>query len=182
MAANAARKALEDQTNLRIKVKWPNDLILETGKIGGILIEAKTIGEQVLFVVVGIGLNINLTVRQLPLGAKSAYVETKTRYDNRKLLRRIIERMSSEYANLKEPMIIVNEWWRQCVHRDVRVEMTLRDKTLAGITRGLDEDGSLILETDRHKIVRVGDGTLRLLDCAFLSLPLYASSASAAPK
>jgi BirA family transcriptional regulator, biotin operon repressor / biotin---[acetyl-CoA-carboxylase] ligase len=164
MAANAARKALEDQTNLRIKVKWPNDLVLETGKIGGILIEAKTIGEQVLFVVVGIGLNINLAATQLPSGATSVYVETKTRYDNRKLLRRIIARMSSQYANLREPIVIVNEWWRQCVHRSIRVEVTLQDKTLAGITRGLDEDGSLLLETDRHKIARVSYGSLRLLE------------------
>jgi BirA family transcriptional regulator, biotin operon repressor / biotin---[acetyl-CoA-carboxylase] ligase len=164
MAANAARTALEDQTNLRIKVKWPNDLVLETGKIGGVLIEAKTVGEQVLFVVVGIGLNINLTARQLHHGATSAYVETKTRYDNRKLLRRIIDQMSSQYANLKEPMTIVNEWWRQCIHRPGRVQVTLQDETLTGITRGLDEDGSLLLETDRHKIARVGDGSLRLLD------------------
>jgi BirA family transcriptional regulator, biotin operon repressor / biotin---[acetyl-CoA-carboxylase] ligase len=163
MAANGARQALEDQTNLRIMVKWPNDLVLEDGKIGGILIEAKIIGEQVLFVVVGIGLNINLTARQLPPGATSAYIETKTRYDNRKLLRRLIQQMSSQYANLNQPMIVTNEWWRHCVHRRCRVEITLQGKTLAGITRGLDEDGSLILETARHRIARVCDGSLRLL-------------------
>ena len=164
MAANAARKALQDETHLTTLFKWPNDLVLRTGKIGGILIEAKTIGEKMIFAVVGIGLNINLTRKQLPPGATSTYIETGTRYDNRKLLRRIIDQMSSKYSDLHKPTTIVNEWWRHCIHKSMAVEVTSQHKTLTGITRRLEEDGSLIIEVDEHKIARVPDGSLRLLD------------------
>ena len=164
MAANAARKALEDETHLSTLLKWPNDLVLTTGKIGGILIEAKTIGEKVTFAVVGIGVNINLTKRQLPPGATSTYIETGKRYDNRKLLQKIIYQMRSKYGNLHKPTTIVNEWWRHCIHRSLAVEITSQHTTLTGITRRLEEDGSLTIEVDEHKIARVRDGSIRLLD------------------
>ena len=42
----------------RVSLKWPNDLVLGTGKLGGILAEARWQGEQLAWVVVGVGLNV----------------------------------------------------------------------------------------------------------------------------
>src|SRR5207247_7553043 len=68
LAAIATRKAIENQTGLSAMLKWPNDLVLGNAKLGGILIESKTLGEAISFAIVGIGLNINQGKGQLPPG------------------------------------------------------------------------------------------------------------------
>src|SRR5262249_7315039 len=57
--SNAIRKTLVEKTGLEVQTKWPNDLVLGSNKITGILIESKSKGNDVLFAVVGIGLNVN---------------------------------------------------------------------------------------------------------------------------
>ncbi len=49
----------------RIALKWPNDLILGTGKLGGIIAEARWQGESLAWIVVGVGLNVR---NELPAG------------------------------------------------------------------------------------------------------------------
>lgn len=55
-----------------VSLKWPNDLILANSKVGGILVEARWLGEKLSWVVVGVGLNIhNLLPVELPRQATS---------------------------------------------------------------------------------------------------------------
>ncbi len=163
LSANAARQALEDTTGVHVQLKWPNDLVVESGKLGGILIESKTIGDRVSFVVVGIGLNVNLRKTQLPTGAVSLFSTTGTKYDLRGLLKTVAEETESKYDEIDESSSILEEWWHNCIHRPLQVQVTLQERTLAGITRGIDEDGSLILETEDGRTQKVREGTLRVL-------------------
>ncbi|HEV8600898.1 MAG TPA: biotin--[acetyl-CoA-carboxylase] ligase [Gemmatimonadales bacterium] len=49
----------------RIALKWPNDLLLGTGKLGGILTEARWQGDELAWIIVGVGLNVR---NDLPKG------------------------------------------------------------------------------------------------------------------
>jgi BirA family transcriptional regulator, biotin operon repressor / biotin---[acetyl-CoA-carboxylase] ligase len=164
LAANATRQALEDETDVHVQLKWPNDLVVETGKLGGILIESKTLRERVSFAVVGIGLNVNQRKTQLPMGATSLLLSTGIRFNQRRLLRRIVDQIISSYDDIDEPSSIIEEWWHNCIHRPPKVQITVQDSTLTGITRGIDETGALTLETDDRRIRKVSEGTLRVLD------------------
>jgi len=42
LAAIATRQALENETGLSVRLKWPNDIVLRNAKLGGILVEFKT--------------------------------------------------------------------------------------------------------------------------------------------
>ncbi|MEP7086151.1 MAG: biotin--[acetyl-CoA-carboxylase] ligase [Gemmatimonadota bacterium] len=53
----AAARALEAFTNGELRVKWPNDLMLDDGKLGGILIESRWRDERVDWIAIGIGIN-----------------------------------------------------------------------------------------------------------------------------
>ncbi len=59
LASNATMRALTGKPGLRVWTKWPNDLIVETGKLAGILVDSRSKGDSVSFAVVGIGLNVN---------------------------------------------------------------------------------------------------------------------------
>lgn len=164
LTANATRQALEEETEVHVQLKWPNDLVLESGKLGGILIESKTLRDRVSFAVIGIGLNINQRKAQLPIGATSLLLSTGIRFDQRRLLRRITDQIMSRYDDIDEPSSIIEEWWQNCIHRPPKVQVAVQDSTITGITRGIDETGALILETDDRRTRKVSEGTLRVLD------------------
>jgi BirA family biotin operon repressor/biotin-[acetyl-CoA-carboxylase] ligase len=164
LATIATRQALENETHLHVKLKWPNDLVLENHKLGGILIESKTLGNSVSFAILGIGLNINQSKAQLPPAAISLRLTSRKKHDPRLLLRAILEQIRSSYDDLDNPSKIMEEWWRNCVHRPLRVQVTISKDTVTGISRGIDKDGSLVIETDDRKIRKLNEGSLRILN------------------
>jgi BirA family transcriptional regulator, biotin operon repressor / biotin---[acetyl-CoA-carboxylase] ligase len=164
LAAVATRQALEDETGLDVKLKWPNDLVLENAKLGGILTESKTLGDRVSFAILGIGLNINQSRMQLPPGAISLRLVSGRQFDLRFVLRAILDQLRSWYNELNHPSRVMEEWWRNCVHRPLRVQVNLPKETVTGISRAIDEEGSLLIETDDHRIRKVNEGSLTLLD------------------
>jgi BirA family transcriptional regulator, biotin operon repressor / biotin---[acetyl-CoA-carboxylase] ligase len=163
LAAIATRQALENETGMSVKLKWPNDLVLGSAKLGGILIESKTLGDSVSFAILGIGLNINQSKAQLPPEAISLRLVSGKQHDLRLLLRAILDQMRSSYDDLDNPSKIMEDWWRKCVHRPLRVQVTFSKDTVTGVSREIDEDGSLVIETDDHKIRRVSEGSLTIL-------------------
>ena len=164
LAATATRKAVENETALSVMLKWPNDLVLGNAKLGGILVESKTQGEKVSFAILGIGLNVNQGKAQLPPGAISMRLVSGKQHELRALLRAILDQIRSSFDELDHPSKIMQEWWSNCIHRPLRVQVTLPEDTVTGISRAVAEDGSLIIETDDHRIRKVNEGSLRILD------------------
>jgi BirA family transcriptional regulator, biotin operon repressor / biotin---[acetyl-CoA-carboxylase] ligase len=163
LGAVTTRQALEEETGLSAKLKWPNDLVLGHDKLGGILIESKTLGNTISFAILGIGLNINQLKARLPPGAVSLRLVSGRQQDLRLILRAILEQIRSSYDDFNSSKIM-EEWWRNCVHRPSRIQVTLPDDTVTGISRGVDKDGSLVIETDDGRIRKVNEGSLRILD------------------
>ncbi len=60
--AEVTAKMLRTVHGIEVGIEWPNDLILEGKKVGGILLEAVTQGEKTAFLIAGIGLNLNQTL------------------------------------------------------------------------------------------------------------------------
>ncbi|MBL8012826.1 MAG: biotin--[acetyl-CoA-carboxylase] ligase, partial [Candidatus Omnitrophica bacterium] len=71
LSAVAVAQAVEKSTGLKPAIKWPNDLLIDNKKICGILTELRAEVDQMKFVVLGIGLNVNHTSSQLIPGASS---------------------------------------------------------------------------------------------------------------
>ncbi|HEX4920589.1 MAG TPA: hypothetical protein VFV92_07605, partial [Candidatus Bathyarchaeia archaeon] len=63
-----------------------------------------------------------------------------------------------------EPSRVMEDWWRWCVHRPPMVQVTLSTGVVTGITRGINQEGALLVETEDRRIRTVSEGTLRLLD------------------
>ncbi len=163
-AAVTTRQALEQETGLGVKLKWPNDLVLGNSKLGGILIESKTQGDRVRFAILGIGLNINQDKTQLPPGAISLRLLSGRKHDLRLILRTILDQIRSTYNDLDNPSKIMEDWWHNCIHRPLKIQVTISKGTVTGISRGVDDDGALLIETEDHKIQKVNEGSLRILN------------------
>jgi BirA family biotin operon repressor/biotin-[acetyl-CoA-carboxylase] ligase len=96
VAANAASEAITAVTGVVPKVKYPNDLLLEGRKVGGVLAEARE-GRVVL----GIGINVNVAESDLPtevdLPATSLLVETGRETNRAELLVELLDRLEQRY-------------------------------------------------------------------------------------
>ncbi|MDD5593534.1 MAG: biotin--[acetyl-CoA-carboxylase] ligase [Candidatus Margulisbacteria bacterium] len=97
LAALAARAALIRLSKLPVVIKWPNDLRIRGKKVGGILTERLPSG----FVIIGLGLNINMDKRAWPKeikgSATSLKLEAKKKFSLKKCLGTLLEELDREY-------------------------------------------------------------------------------------
>jgi BirA family transcriptional regulator, biotin operon repressor / biotin---[acetyl-CoA-carboxylase] ligase len=96
VAGVAAAEAIALETGVQPQVRFPNDLLIGGRKVAGILAEARD--ERV---VLGIGINVNLTENELPTGvdtpATSLSIESGAAVDRARLLVTLLERLESHY-------------------------------------------------------------------------------------
>jgi BirA family biotin operon repressor/biotin-[acetyl-CoA-carboxylase] ligase len=162
----AVADAIEGLTGLSVGLKWPNDILIRGRKAGGILTESGTTGGRLDYVVVGMGLNINLAVSALPelRGMATSLSEELGREVSRpELLWRILEGIETRYKSLKRGESPHKEWAARLINLGHPVQVTAPDGVLAGWAEGVDADGALLLRTPdgQRKRIVVGDVTLR---------------------
>jgi len=162
----AIAEAIEGLTGVPVGLKWPNDIFIRGHKAGGILTEAGTTGGRLDYVVVGMGLNINLDISTLPElrgMATSLSQELGREVSRLELLWRILEGIEARYKSLKSGKSPHGEWAARLINLGCQVQVTTPDEVLVGWAEGVDADGALILRTPDGQRERVlaGDVTLR---------------------
>ena len=163
-AALAAGDALAEGCELRADIKWPNDLLAGERKICGILSETVET-PQGRAVVVGIGINLKREAYPADLvGVATSVNEATGRpVDREKILGLLQQRLSHWYSLLQEndgPQKIVGNWTSRSSYAFGRVvDIVNGDERFRGLTRGVEDDGALRVETEAEgiRIVRAGD-------------------------
>jgi len=107
--ANALRNGVEGVYGVQSEVKWPNDLVVGGKKLAGVLIETKLSGPELVYAIVGIGLNVNLTAEQLPTGATSIFLVKKKRFSLEKTLSSILTVLKRHYETFRDESAVVGE-------------------------------------------------------------------------
>ena len=164
MAAVAVADALAEACALVVDIKWPNDIQGGERKLGGILAEVVET-PQGRACIVGIGLNLKESALPLELRETATSVETLTGAapDVERLLQSLVRALDSRYRLLEETggtERIIEEWTaRSSFAHGKQVRATLDTETIEGVTRGLEADGALRVETGAGeiKIIRAGD-------------------------
>ncbi len=140
-------QGVAEQTGLRPAIKWPNDLLLEGKKLGGILSELGQAGDR-LFAVVGIGLNVNVDLSQLPeLGQQATSLgQVLGRPVPRlPLLQAILRRIEAGYDRLRRGESPYQEWAANLATLGQEVRVTTAEGPLVGRASAVDSDGALLL-------------------------------------
>lgn len=166
MAALAVSDALMKACNLRVDIKWPNDICVNGRKLCGILVETIET-ESGAAAIVGIGINLKSNSLPADLQSTATSVEDNSGLapDRELVLQQLTRAITERYEFLYSPQgaeHTIREW---CVNSsyafDRRVSVTLLNDTFEGTTCGLESDGALRVETNEGKtrIVRAGDVT-----------------------
>jgi BirA family biotin operon repressor/biotin-[acetyl-CoA-carboxylase] ligase len=133
LAGCAAAAAATETTGMPIQLKWPNDLISGSGKVGGVLVEGSLVDGQVEHAIVGIGLNVNQSRRalvELP-GATSLRADLDHLVDRTALARALLRALDQRYAHLRDGQsdVVFREWRERLstLGQWVRLRATGRD-------------------------------------------------------
>lgn len=167
-AGVAVAETLEACCPGRIALKWPNDALIGGKKVCGILSQMKMKASAIDFVVLGIGINVNLTREQFPPDirevATSIAVETGRKTDLDSLINRLYENLTKWYSTLVsrgfEP--VRQTWLGLAPMIGQTVSIRFGEEEVSGTAEGIDDDGSLILKTKTNSILRAsaGDATI----------------------
>ncbi len=149
--------------DIKLGIKWPNDLLLNQKKVAGILTEI--VDNRAI-----LGIGINLNVREFPddLGKKasSILVETKKHLDTHTVYQDVCYSMDKHYQYLKGDKIddLLGRWRTHTIMigRDVRIE--LPDRVVMGRVLDIDRQGGLIILRADYGIEHIVAG-----DCSILN-------------
>src|SRR6266481_3881458 len=163
MAGLSAHSAVQAVTGLQVDLKWPNDLLIRGKKIGGILTEMHAEPNQVRFVIVGIGLNVNQEKfpAELATVATSLRGETGKPQSRMELLVRLLREFESDYNRfLREGVASVVARFESISSyaRGRRVRVTNGTESYAGTTAGLGPEGLLQVEREDGRVTAVISG------------------------
>ena len=165
LAGVAAAEALRRFTTLRIGLRWPNDLMLQDKKLGGILCESVVMGEKWAGII-GIGLNINTPIDQLPAElqpkATSLLAHDNTLREIRSAEILLLNSLASilETANHQGLAPILVRATQLDTLRGKQVELQNGPDIITGTAEGLGPNGELVLRTPQNAIVACAMGTL----------------------
>jgi BirA family transcriptional regulator, biotin operon repressor / biotin---[acetyl-CoA-carboxylase] ligase len=152
-----ARESLQRLGVERVRLKWPNDLLIDDRKLGGILIELRAESAGPACVVIGIGLNVALGASLLekiaalglaPIDLASAGLPGASRnVVAAGLIDSFVQGLLQfEREGLKP---FVQKWLEADALRGRPVTVTATDGEAKGVARGIDLDGALLVETPR---------------------------------
>jgi BirA family biotin operon repressor/biotin-[acetyl-CoA-carboxylase] ligase len=164
----ATARAIASLLPLEPQIKWPNDIFINGRKAGGILIEFAAEQDQVAFVVIGIGLNVNFDPGAYPELAEIATSlsnETGQEMDRLALLVALLQELDRGYRLLKEQQFpsIRKEWQSLLMILGKQVRIISGEEVAEGLAEGVDENGALILRDfqGHRKKIYTGDVSLR---------------------
>ena len=165
VAALATSDALLEGGEVQTDIKWPNDLLANERKICGILAEAiETPTGRAVVVGIGINLTNNAFPAELIGVATSVAHESGHQPERETILAGLLGALARWYSLVHEPdgaEKIVAAWAsRSSYATDKLVQVTNGDEVVQGITRGIENDGALRLETAQGiQLIRAGDVT-----------------------
>jgi len=165
MSAVALAEAIEDISELKPLIKWPNDILIGKDKLAGILTELRAESDQVKFVVVGIGLNVNTTSHQLPPGSSSLKIAAENSFDRAQVFQVILRFLEKWYLKVlrHEFFQVMEEWKKRSATLKKRIRITDPNGIIEGEAIDLDEDGALLIRKDNGIIVKKTAGDIFLL-------------------
>ena len=158
LAAAVATTTAAREAGVDARIKWPNDVLVPTAegdkKLAGILTEMEGEADRVSWVVVGIGINANVDIGQLPDGATSIREQVGD-IDRRAFTQRLLETLDDL---LVDEATIVDRWREHALTLGQRVRVETPEGVVEGEAVDIEPPGTLLVDTGTETVrVHAGD-------------------------
>jgi BirA family biotin operon repressor/biotin-[acetyl-CoA-carboxylase] ligase len=162
IGATAVARAIREQTGLTPQIKWPNDILLGGRKAVGILTELSAELDQVRHLVLGIGVDVNVTEfpGDLSAIATSLAIAAGRPVSRPALAAAILRELDADYRRVCDGGFagLAEEWEQQCITLGRRVRIHIGDRAISGLAESLDTDGALLVRGEHGRLERIIGG------------------------
>lgn len=153
MAGLAVKEAINESLMISVGLQWPNDLIWENKKLGGILCESDFLGSRLNYIILGIGINLHHEKEDFPQDirplATSLRLVTSKKVDEDGLLQKLCQALDRWYQLFcqGEGKKIAKAYQKNSfLSPGQKLALESERGEISGIYRGIDSRGGLILE------------------------------------
>jgi BirA family biotin operon repressor/biotin-[acetyl-CoA-carboxylase] ligase len=146
LAGAAMAEAARVSAGVEVRCKWPNDLLVEGKKAGGILAEGKVSSDELRYVVLGVGMNVTAPPAGFPeAGSVSASADPALLLHSFLMIMK--QRWHTHSPRFADEVVSA---WRACsatLGKRVSAD-TVDGSRIEGVALDVDRDGALLLQTD----------------------------------
>ena len=150
MAGTAITQAIEEHAEIGVTLKWPNDILIAERKVGGILCESFKKSSTETCVVIGFGINVNLSESAFPKdladNATSLQIQSQHPLDRHHLLKSIITTLEQgcETFISQGPQAFRLTYSSRCSTLGTKIQVQFPDgRELEGMAQSIGEQGQL---------------------------------------
>jgi BirA family biotin operon repressor/biotin-[acetyl-CoA-carboxylase] ligase len=153
MTAAALADTIASYDDIDVKIKWPNDILISGRKTAGILTELSAEIDQVTYVIVGVGININQMRTDFPSDLKdeatSVRIGAKEKIKRVDFLQRFLRNFEREYVSFKKYGLgeIRKKILKYSFLHNKEIRLRIGRKVISGIVIDIDRNGQLVIDT-----------------------------------
>ena len=169
LSAVAVARAIEAETGLAPSIKWPNDILIDGCKVAGLLNEMSAETDRVAFVVLGIGVNLNMSESQFPKDlrqpATSLAIKCGRKVSRAGFATVMLNELDRCYSDFIASGLdgIRAEWERRCNAYGREVVVESGSSLIQGSFAGIDQDGAMLVLMPDGSRERIISGDVRVL-------------------
>jgi BirA family transcriptional regulator, biotin operon repressor / biotin---[acetyl-CoA-carboxylase] ligase len=163
-AATALRRAIAAQTGLCPDIKWPNDILVKGRKVTGILTELNAELDRVKYVILGMGVDVNLSAGDFPADlrplATSLKAEAARPISRADLAVAILREFDDDYCRITGGAFatVADEWAQHCTTLGHEVVIRVGQREIRGQAEALGEEGALLVRTEHGRLESIVGG------------------------
>jgi len=160
-------RALEQLYQIKLNIKWPNDIYYNGKKIAGILTELHGEQDKIDYLIIGIGINTHIAEYPVEIKDKAASIESiiEDSPNRIQLITKLLEEYEQNYEtfNKKGFDSFYGEYNSSLLWRGKRVSIRNLANNYDGYLVGIDQNGYLLINTDKDNNVKVISGDIEFL-------------------
>ncbi|MBN1191621.1 MAG: biotin--[acetyl-CoA-carboxylase] ligase [Dehalococcoidales bacterium] len=165
LASVAVCRGIETATGLQCQIKWPNDILINEKKVSGILIENDIRKNTLSYVIIGIGINVNVRISDYPeiaAFATSLSDHLEQEVSRLEVIRQVLVNIDGLYGSMPENDFIQQEWKNRLSTLGQNVEIKQGNRWCRGIAENVTRDGGLVIRQKDGRSVKVISGDIVL--------------------
>lgn len=157
---------LKQEFNINSQVKWPNDILVNGEKISGILAESYIEENKINAVVLGLGLNVNLSKNTLDMIDQKAtsvsVLNNGQYYDSETILRKLMDSFFENYDEFVQKgfNFIKNSYISKCGFLGNKITIKEANEKKEYYAKSIDDDGLLIVNDEFNNECKIITGDI----------------------
>lgn len=154
LTATVLAEAIHTYMKIKPQIKWPNDILIEGKKLAGILTEMNVKHNKINYIIIGIGMNVNQNIGDLPdhldQSITSLFLNTDQEWNIKEFIKHILLTFEKQYQLYLDTGFsqIKRNWEKNAYRLGEKLWLTTSNKAWQGRFLGLSENGTLLMENN----------------------------------